>query len=220
MGFHHLSLVLLALSHHVFSDPKVLQLNFERRELLPSDSYNKLKRRGHAEAPLFNAQGDLLYLVNASIGTPPQKLSLQLDTGSSDIWVPYASSPACIAQRRCAEGSYDPASSSSYSLLDQGSFLISYVDGTRISGDYVGDVFSIGGASVPNMTMGLARTSQEQDTSSDFQGIVGVGFEQGEAVYAQTGYKYPNLVSMLKNTGAIAAKAYSLWLNDKGKQCI
>jgi hypothetical protein len=216
MVFQLLPLAFLAFSQLAFSDPRVLQLDFERRELVPPDAFEKIKRRGAPSAPLFNAQGDLLYLVNVTVGTPPQSLSLQLDTGSSDIWLPSAQSSACASAHRCLEGSYDSASSNSYTLFDQGSFLISYVDGTKIQGDYVGDVFGIGGATIPNMTMGLAKTAQEQDSTSDFQGIVGVGFEEGEAVYAQTGYKYHNVISMLKSTGAIASRAYSLWLNDKG----
>jgi len=201
MALRLFSLALLVLPLLVLAEPKILQLDFERRELIPSNTADKLRRRGAPEAPLFNAQGDLLYLVNVTVGTPPQPLQLQLDTGSSDIWLPYSGSTQCSARaNRCNEGSYDNRQSSSYKLLQQGNFLISYVDGTRISGDYISDVFSIGGAALPNMTMGLAKSATEQDSTSDFQGIVGVGFEEGESVYATSGYKYPNTLSLLKST--------------------
>lgn len=73
------------------------------------------------------------------------------------------------------------------------------------------------------MTMGLAKQSTEQDTTSDFQGIVGVGFDVGEAIYSQTqtatqaGITYPNIISQLVSQSFIKTRAYSLWLNDKGK---
>ena len=67
------------------------------------------------------------------------------------------------------------------------------------------------------MTMGLAKTATEQDTVSDFQGIIGLGFESGEAIYGQTGQTYKNIMTMLKGTGNINVMAYSLWLNDMGK---
>jgi hypothetical protein len=35
------------------------------------------------------------YFASCSVGTPPQKVTLQLDTGSSDIWVPATSSQVC-----------------------------------------------------------------------------------------------------------------------------
>lgn len=35
---------------------------------------------------------DALYVANFSVGRPPQQLLLQLDTGSSDLWVPAADS--------------------------------------------------------------------------------------------------------------------------------
>lgn len=64
------SLALLALPQLSLCSPKVVQLDFERREVLPTDSIAKLRRRGYVDAPVFNAQGDLLYLVNTTIGTP------------------------------------------------------------------------------------------------------------------------------------------------------
>jgi hypothetical protein len=65
--------------------------------------------------------------------------------------------------------------------------------------------------------MGLAKSANEQDTVSDFQGIIGVGFETGEAIYGQTGRTYKNIMAMLKESGNINVMAYSLWLNDMGK---
>lgn len=66
------------------------------------------------------------------------------------------------------------------------------------------------------MTMGLANVAVEQDSSAEFQGILGVGYEEGETIFASTGYKYRNLPSRLKEIGAISSRSYSLWLNDKG----
>ena len=38
-----------------------------------------------------------LYAASITVGTPPQKLTLQIDTGSSDVWVPVAGSDICDA---------------------------------------------------------------------------------------------------------------------------
>jgi hypothetical protein len=91
------------------------------------------------------------------------------------------------------------------------------VDKTKIGGDYINETFGIGGITLNGMTMGLAKKSSETDTTSPFQGIVGVGFDTGEAIYAQAGITYPNIISQLKAQGLINTKAYSLWLNDLGK---
>jgi hypothetical protein len=62
------------------AEPGVLGLRFTKREITnPADPALKLRRRAStAQATIYNAQGNLLYLVNTTVGTPPQDIGLQL----------------------------------------------------------------------------------------------------------------------------------------------
>ena len=72
----------------------VVHLDIERRQhnVLP-----RLARRSNSSLPvsLDNNVQNGGYFVNVSMGTPPQQLTLQLDTGSSDTWAPSISAPIC-----------------------------------------------------------------------------------------------------------------------------
>lgn len=71
-------------------------------------AHNPLVRRQTVTAQLQNAEQAGLYAVNITVGTPPQDLIVQLDTGSSDLWVPAASASICQDVREsggCAGGS-------------------------------------------------------------------------------------------------------------------
>lgn len=176
------------------AEPGVVGLTFKKRGITKSEDHaRRLRRRqGTPEAPIYNAQGNLLYLVNTTVGTPPQNIELQLDTGSSDIWIPTSSSSICQRDQRCVTGSYDQSASSTFEEVAANIFSISYVDGTSITGDYINETFGIAGATIQQMTMGTALQAEEPnaDDSTPFQGIIGVAFDSGEAIISQGGPDY------------------------------
>ena len=200
---------LLALSSvaAAIAEPKVVGFNFEKQKRSDSASPQRLARRQKTvQAAIGNY--DLLYLINVTIGTPPKLFGLQLDTGSSDIWVPANNADFCLQERDgCALGSYDAGASSTSHFISNG-FRIGYVDGSQISGDYVADTLAIGNTKITNLTMGIASTA------SRGLGIMGIGYSAGESSAEVTGQEYPNIINQLKNEGFINTLAYSLWLND------
>jgi len=162
-------------------------------------------------ASLGNAVASGLYYANVTVGTPAQSLSLQIDTGSSDVWVPSSTASICEDTKDggCPGGSFDYSNSKTFVDVEQNGFNISYVDGTGSMGDYFQDTFSIGGGTVKSFQMGLAT-----DTSISV-GIMGIGYNSSEAnIQTGNGTTYPNLPNSLVSAGLIKTNAYSLWLDD------
>lgn len=180
-----------------------------------------LGRRAHASRSLLSKRQDLPipitqntngqeYIINITIGTPPQDLSVTLDTGSSDLWVPATSSQPCKSGK-CDFGSFDPSKSSTYDIVNQGGFNISYVGpGDYDAGNWVQESVTVGGSPIINNTIiGVALQG------ADNHGVMGIGFDTDEAQPnpAQNG-TYPSVLDHMQSQGIIDRKAYSLYLNE------
>lgn len=142
--------------------PGVIPMSYEKRRnpYAPrgiSRRSNLSKRAGTISVPLGNAE--VLYYANVTVGTPGQFLEMQLDTGSSDVWMTDSSAAYCEeSEYACQGGTFDPSSSSTYNALST-VFNITYVDGSESVGKYFTDDFTIGGVSLTKLEMGLATTT-------------------------------------------------------------
>lgn len=156
------------------------------------------------------------YFASVEVGTPGQTQDMVLDTGSSDTWFLGSDSSTCAGEETSSSGggfgrrqtstsacisTFDTSSSSTFSNLST-AFSIEYVDGSGTDGYYFTDTLTIAGASVTDLQMGLAETSDLT------YGIMGIGFAADEA--AQT--LYPNIIDKFYTEDLIGSRAYSLFL--------
>jgi len=160
------------------------------------------------------------YLVNVTVGTPPQTISLDIDTGSSDVWM--FGPQSCEEQTSlCYGGSFDSSASTSVAnacsdASDCPPFQIQYgTPGSGVQGYYFQDVFGIGGQTVQNLTMAFAT-----DAAYTTTGIMGIGFALGESLEGEEGTTYPSLVQVMAQQKLIPSESYSLYLDDLGKSAV
>lgn len=103
------------------------------------------------------------YKTDLHIGNPPQKITVQIDTGSSDLWVISSANPLCKTTKAlCGKGSIFNASVSETFQPNQSQpFSISYGDNTYASGYFAQDSVSFGGAE--NMSIFRKLNLSEKD---------------------------------------------------------
>lgn len=121
--------------------------------------------------------GDLEYLAEVDIGSPPQKLYLDFDTGSSDLWVFSSETPSTQVN---GQKIYDIKSSSSAKQVDGASWNIKYGDGSSCSGDVYLDQVTVGGLTVKQQAVESAKTVSDQFSKGSPQnsGLLGLAFDQ------------------------------------------
>lgn len=160
----------------------------------------------------------MFYMVDVEIGTPPQNISLDIDTGSSDTWVRWVNNPLCKSGPRACVTPFDPEKSSSYKAIKPNEFSIQYADGSASKGDYFTDNLVIGDDTITALQMGLGKDTGRN--TGEF-GIMGIGYSiavSSNYDYPDTpeveGFAYPNIVDAMTDQGIIKIPAYSLYLND------
>jgi len=89
-----------------------------------------------------------------TLGTPPQEFSLQLDTGSSDLWVNSAGNSTVKAP------AFDSSASCTYTMLDV-VLNDTYADGSSAIGPYGTDTLKLGGVTLKDFEFGINETPFE-----------------------------------------------------------
>ncbi|KAL2813458.1 aspartic peptidase domain-containing protein [Aspergillus cavernicola] len=200
----------LCLSVHESESPHVLRLGLKRNHFDdPVGRDRRRQKRQTVDVDLYGySMGGELYSANLTIGTPPQRAEVSVDTGSADLWVVHDDNEVCGASgARCNSlGTYDPLSSSSSDTLPD-EFTIEYGDQSWAEGYYAVDTLEIADAELPQVQFGVALSSNID------KGILGIGYSTNVAAR----YRYPNLPELLVRNNITSSNAYSLWLNRLGE---
>ncbi|KAF3760562.1 aspartyl proteinase [Cryphonectria parasitica EP155] len=125
------------------------------------------------EVTAEDQQNDSEYLCEVQIGTPAQTLKLDFDTGSSDLWVFSTELPS---KDQTGHNIFDPSKSSTWQTSEGLSWKISYGDGSSASGDVGTDTVNIGGVTITNQSVELAKTAAAQFISGTGDGLLGLAF--------------------------------------------
>lgn len=188
-----------------------LQLDFSVTRPASSDV---VKRGDNSSVAVDLLNQNVIYNVIIGVGSHKEKQFVQLDTGSSDLWVMdsdvqcvqgshIASSSVCLAT-----GSFSPSNSLTFkSVSDLGEFGILYGDGTKTLGQYGLDTITIGKTIVPDLIFGIANQSSSSNP------VFGIGLPLTESSYFSSQLTYPNFPMRLKELNLVKKNAYSLFLN-------
>ncbi|KAH9218088.1 aspartic peptidase domain-containing protein [Leptodontidium sp. 2 PMI_412] len=196
-----LSIVLLFVHSLVFfvSDAlaaKVISYSVSRA--LPGNGYplpRSISERSNTLELLSNNKSRGAYYATVEVGTPAQKLSLLLSTGSSDIWIISNSALSC-KDRNC--------------VTTSGGFDINYYDGSYARGDYIKDLFAVGENGEARMVLQIGLANNISDATGNYGGIMGIDYSSQVAASEP----YPNLVDQMVDSGLTNTRLYSIWLNS------
>ncbi|KAF7316131.1 Peptidase A1 domain-containing protein [Mycena indigotica] len=97
----------------------------------------------------------------------PKNFSLQVDTGSSDLWI---ASTACSSSACSSTPRYDPSITGTPAPAD---FNITYLVGS-VSGPVYWDTVTVGGYSISNQALAAANKVDSEPLESRFSGILGL----------------------------------------------
>ncbi|KAJ9633644.1 hypothetical protein H2204_006850 [Knufia peltigerae] len=200
-----------------------VKMNLHRDPMQQSKSMLARRQADTLEEDVTLAIQGSAYWLDLTIGTPPQKFKLQLDTGSSDLWVPAANATACVRHHRtsCPGGAFNVNKSTTAEITIPWQWEVAYGDGTADGGDYFTDVVVIGNDTIEAgvMQLGLAMITVDGPVvQNDGHGLVGVGYSSLQSGVMTGIFEAdkapPTLPGALVKAGAIDREAYSLYLND------
>ncbi|KDQ17045.1 hypothetical protein BOTBODRAFT_30433 [Botryobasidium botryosum FD-172 SS1] len=171
-----------------------------------------------ASVPLVNAN-DILWYGTVEIGTPPAQYTVDIDTGSSDLFIPDVACGNCGNHNR-----YDKSKSSTNKPTGK-QFTLRFGDGSNTVGDLYTDVVSMAGLSVPAQMFGSASNFSDSFTTAASDGLLGMaypsltGFHPNGKKNSKKGSKKarPFFNSLIANN-VLASPVFSFYLSNAGAE--
>ncbi|KAJ3195446.1 Vacuolar protease A [Entophlyctis luteolus] len=183
-----------------------------RRSYEPSDLVTQARAKAMHAISFASSSSSGGFYASITLGTPPQSFIVDVDTGSSVLWVPSVSCRSnCGANSNMFDGSLSSTYLGAASLDPNLPTSIQYGTGS-VSGTAVQDAFSWGNVSLKSMPF-LAVTNEDtvmrQVMSSRGDGILGLAFQYG----LDTSRQHDTVMYYLASQNLIEAPQFSLWLN-------
>ncbi|KAK3331601.1 aspartic peptidase domain-containing protein [Cercophora scortea] len=123
---------------------------------------------------------DYEFVSPVQIGTPPQTVYLDFDTGSADLWV---FSSETLPFQVNGQAIYTPSASKTSTRVPELSWKIAYGDSSGAAGVVYTDRVAIGNVSVPSQIVESATWVSSTFTADKFcSGLLGLGMTSGSSV--------------------------------------
>ncbi|KAG6041955.1 hypothetical protein E4U41_000070 [Claviceps citrina] len=150
---------------------------------------------GEGSARAKSILHDQAYITEVEFGTPPQKLKMILDTGSSDVWVQSSDTMYRVNDHGPWAPRYQPNLSTTADRIDKAVWGVEYLDGTTATGIVYRDAIRLGGFHVSNATIESAQMMAPRfETELSVSGIMGLAKRLPNNITPPT----PSFLSMLR----------------------
>ncbi|KAJ8473849.1 hypothetical protein ONZ51_g7611 [Trametes cubensis] len=141
-----------------------------------------------------------VYVLPLNIGSSGNSFRLQVDTGSSDLWV-ASTSCSTSACNNVGGSRYNPSTSSPTGQTA----TVHYAEG-EVDGPIVWDSVTLGGYNIDNQALIAAANVNSEPLSSSFNGVLGLALPLNSQIYQQI----PSATSDVPDGAAFSSNLFGI----------